>query len=520
MKTLIHRLSKKRQIQNLFFVIISCLLVIIGVLSYVLNKHAAKLKQLENTRHKLYSLSTELKESSENLTKYCRTYVLTGDSIWEQKFWEDLDIRNGKKTRPDGNLISLRDSLLKLGITTEEFEKLALAEKRSNQLVETEKVAFNAMKGIFVDKSKESSIKAKPDTLLARKVMYDKKYHEDKESITQPILEFRLLLDKRTSSAIENQNAEINLLLILIVVIILIISALSFYSIIILQRQISKHVSDLENSNKIIRGNEENLILQNQEISTLLENLNRKNAELLELNATKDKFFSIIAHDLKNPLSIILNFNELLLKGFDECSHKDIKQLAQLTYDSAKQTYNLLENLLAWARLQTGKITPVPVNIRLSALINEIINLYEPLVSNKNLKLETIIHSDCFIYADNEMVKTILRNLIINAIKYSYPNETIKLETQELENSILFTVSDSGIGIEPEFIDKLFNIENKLTKTGTEGELGTGLGLILCKEFVEMNNGEIWVESKFGKGSQFKFTMPLWRTSSDAFIVE
>jgi len=476
--------------------------------------------QLENTRHKLYALSTELKESSEDLTKYCRTYALTGDSIWERKFWEVLDIRNGKKPRPDGNTITLHDSLIKLGITDDELEKLSLAEKRSNQLVWTEKVAFNAMKGLFLDASNEFTNKAKPDTLLARRVMFDKKYHDDKESIIQPILEFRLLLDKRITFAIEKQIAEINFLLILIVTVILTISSLSFYAIVILRIRIAKQVSDLQESNKIIRGNEEDLMQQNEEISALLQNLNEKNIELIELNATKDKFFSIIAHDLKNPFSLVLNFNELLIKGFDDCSPKEIKQLAQMTHDSAKQAYNLLENLLTWARIQTGKISPVSVKIRLSELINEIKNLYEPLVNSKNLNYETVIHSDCFIYADKEMVKTILRNLINNAIKYSYPKETIKIETQELDNNILFTISDTGIGIEPEYIGKLFNIESKLTKTGTEGELGTGLGLILCKEFVEKNNGEIWVESKFGKGSQFKFTIPLWRTSSDESITE
>jgi signal transduction histidine kinase len=494
---------------NVFFVIISVLLFFIGFISFVLLKNATKLEHLENTRHNLYSLGTELKESSEDLTKYCRTYVMTGDSVWEKKYWEVLDIRNGIRLRPDGNKIALIDSLLKLGIVEDEFKKLSLAEKKSNRLVWTEKVAFNAMKGLFANKSNEFTVKARPDTLFAREILFSKKYHDDKESIMRPISEFRSMLNTRTAIEIQKQKNVNNSLLVITLILILIISLLSFYAIIVLRRKIVTQISELSETNIIIKENEENLIQQNEEISALLDNLKETNNELQELNATKDKFFSIIAHDLRNPFNLILNFSELLAKKVDNYSPIQIKEFAQITYDSAKNTYKLLENLLSWARIQTGSINSVPENICPSELLIEIINIYEPIANNKKVKLETVIHSDNSIFADKEMVNAILRNLITNAIKFSYPDKTVKIEIKKQDKNLLFTISDTGIGIGPEYVEKIFNIDSKLSKTGTVGESGTGLGLVLCKEFVEKNNGKIWVESKVGEGSSFKFTLPL-----------
>lgn len=499
----------RRKFHNRLFVTISILLILIGVFSFVLLKNSIELKGLEKNRYLLYTLSNDLKEGSEDLTKYCRNYVTTGDSIWEQKYWELLDIRNGVKPRANGRTIALRDSLLKLGIVKEEFEKLSLAEKNSNDLVKVERVAFNAMKGIFIDTLDNVTIRSKPDTLFAQEIVFNKNYHLIKESIMLPISEFSTMLDKRTSFEVEKQNSANIVLLVLIGVIILITLLLSFYAIIVLRKDIISQISELQKSNKTIKANEGNLLQQNEEINTLLDNLKEVNSKLEDLNATKDKFFSIIAHDLKSPFNTLINFNSLLIENLAESNSQETQQLAQMMYNSANHTYKLLENLLEWAKIQTGKIEPKFVNTNPSKLIAEIRLLIEPVADNKNIKLETYILSDEPIRVDEEMVKTILRNLTTNALKYTYPNGAVKIETRKFENNILFSISDTGTGIEPEYIEKLFSIENNLSQTGTAGEPGTGLGLILCKEFVEKNNGKIWIESEVGKGSSFKFTIPL-----------
>jgi signal transduction histidine kinase len=160
--------------------------------------------------------------------------------------------------------------------------------------------------------------------------------------------------------------------------------------------------------------------------------------------------------------------------------------------------------------LQTGNIKPNLVKAKPSELIYEVKLLKEQMSKAKNIDLQSEINCDDFILADKEMIKTILRNLVSNAIKFTNREGRVKIETERFENNILFVVSDNGLGIAQEHLDKLFRIDSKLSKTGTADEKGSGLGLLLCKEFVEKNNGKIWVESELDKGSKFKFILPLF----------
>jgi PAS domain S-box-containing protein len=237
--------------------------------------------------------------------------------------------------------------------------------------------------------------------------------------------------------------------------------------------------------------------------------IKQQNNELRELNATKDKFLSILAHDLKNPFNTLLGFSELLVKNATKYTPEKIQQFAQTMNSTSKQTYALLENLLEWSRLKTGKLVANPVKIKPSELLNDVKFLCEQTARTKNIDLQSIIDCDDFILADIVMLKTVLRNLINNALKFTNEQGIVKVNTHNIENEMLFIVSDTGIGIEPEHISNLFKIDCKLSKTGTAGEKGTGLGLILSKEFVEKHGGKIWVESELGKGSEFKFTIPL-----------
>lgn len=237
------------------------------------------------------------------------------------------------------------------------------------------------------------------------------------------------------------------------------------------------------------------------------ENLVKSNLQLKELNSTKDKLFSIIAHDLKNPFSGILGLSEILASD-----HNKTKTIlyAQMINDAAKSAYKLLENLLEWSRLQTGGIHFKPVFIQLGYLSNEVIKVVEAAAKIKNITIENSINNNIEIKADYNMLNTILRNLLHNAIKFTEKHGNITLNSIVQENKVIISVIDTGVGIEPENIAKLFKISEKIQSFGTENEQGTGLGLILCKEFVEKHGGSIWVESKLEKGSNFKFTMPLF----------
>lgn len=260
--------------------------------------------------------------------------------------------------------------------------------------------------------------------------------------------------------------------------------------------------------NQEINNLQRNLIKEKNALQIVLSELNEANSELIKLNATKDKFFSIIAHDLKSPFNSILGFSKLLSDNVLKYTPERTELMASSIYKSSKNTFELLENLLAWSRLQRGQVTPNLQSIEYGIIINSIIELCKSIATSKNISLEVSITNSVQIMADEQMLHAILRNLVTNAIKFTHTLGTIKIITQNLENEVLFIVSDTGIGIESSNLDKLFSVFCELSTPGTLNEKGTGLGLILCKDFVEIQGGKIWAESEVGVGSSFKFTLP------------
>lgn len=238
------------------------------------------------------------------------------------------------------------------------------------------------------------------------------------------------------------------------------------------------------------------------------EALRESEQQLREVNATKDKFFSIIAHDLKSPLSVLVSASEMLIHNIEQFKKDKIKSFLKDITKTAIQTYNLLENLLEWARTQTGQIEYNPETLNLKQLIMETVLFLTSKAESKKIKIHYQADENLFIFADERMASTVLRNLTTNALKYTHPKDEIKIIGQQKDDMIEIAVIDSGVGIRKEDIKKLFQINVHYTTKGTFNEKGTGLGLILCKEFVDKHGGEIWVESKVGKGSIFKFTLP------------
>lgn len=230
---------------------------------------------------------------------------------------------------------------------------------------------------------------------------------------------------------------------------------------------------------------------------------------LKELNATKDKFFNIVAHDLKNPFTSLLGSSELLFESINHLGKEKIKELAVILNNSAKSGYAILQNLLDWSRSQTGVLKMNREWIPLRTLIDENIHNQELFSSNKDVTIHSEINDHIQIYADKNMVSTILRNLISNALKFSYRSGVVIIKAKANKKEIEISVKDFGTGIPEENIDKLFRIDTRYSVPGTENEQGTGLGLKLCREFVEKQGGRIWVESEINKGSEFTFTIPV-----------
>jgi len=236
----------------------------------------------------------------------------------------------------------------------------------------------------------------------------------------------------------------------------------------------------------------------------------RKQSEeqLKELNATKDTFFSILAHDLKNPFSSLHSMSGLILQDYQKLEEEEKLQVLNNIHKSAELIYNLLENLLTWSNSQRGRIEYSPVKFNLTRLIEVNINLHQVPAEKKGVVLASTVEEELFAYGDREMINTVVRNLINNAVKFSNKGGTVELGILSRSEFFEVVVSDQGIGISDENVQKIFRIDQKFKSPGTSGETGTGLGLVLCMDFVEKNGGEIWCKTREGSGSSFYFTIP------------
>ena len=231
--------------------------------------------------------------------------------------------------------------------------------------------------------------------------------------------------------------------------------------------------------------------------------------KLTELNATKDMFFSIIAHDLKSPFNSVIGFSEHLLELIEKKEYENIEVYANIILHSSKRAMDLLTNLFEWSQSQSGRMDLNPEFFQIVPLIEEQITLYKYIAEQKSIDIINILPPDIGINADKAMIKSLLRNLISNAIKFTPSGGKVSISAVEKQNEVIVSVSDTGVGMSKTRIDKLFSIDESYSTPGTQNEKGTGLGLILCQEFIKKNNGKIWIESEVGKGTTFHFSLPL-----------
>ena len=289
----------------------------------------------------------------------------------------------------------------------------------------------------------------------------------------------------------------------------------SFYQ----DKKLAEKNSELEELNRTLEEKIDQrtseILYQKNEIETQNYFIQEQNQKLLELNATKDKLFTIIAHDLKNPFNSLLGFSEMILEHWNEGKHEETLKMVKLIQTSAQSGFELLENLLHWAQCQTDRVEVNHEMLYLWEIVEKIKYLLMSMASKKRIQIINNVPNDTLCYADRNILNTVIRNLVSNALKFTSINGIVTIKAEPFQSSeinmthfILVTVSDNGVGINPEDIQKLFRPDIYFTTQGSENEKGTGLGLILCNEFIERSGGKIWVESKIGEGSQFKFTVP------------
>jgi signal transduction histidine kinase len=277
----------------------------------------------------------------------------------------------------------------------------------------------------------------------------------------------------------------------------------------LLEKSVVLKTAELQEKNTTLEERQLQIEKQREELLSQKEVLVKMNNKLHELNASKDKFFSIIAHDLKNPFNTIIGFSGILKEKITLGDPAAIEESAGIINASALQTLKLLENLLEWANSQTGKILFHPVPTNLNELLEEEFIMLGDMAKGKNIQLKSRLADNLTIVADKNMIKTILRNLISNAIKFTHKNGKVEVRAMADNRKVEISVSDTGIGMTEENMAKLFRIDANFSTNGTENEKGTGLGLFLCKEFVEKHGGKIWAESELSNGSTFKFILPL-----------
>jgi signal transduction histidine kinase len=239
------------------------------------------------------------------------------------------------------------------------------------------------------------------------------------------------------------------------------------------------------------------------------QQLTEAEKELRQLNASKDKFFSIVAHDMRGPFSGFLGLTELLSVEYDNLDKDEIMQIGDSMNKAAKRLFSFLENLLEWSRSQMGRMDYTPLKFDLFGVVDKIVKLMSATANKKKINIIQEIDRNTYVYADNNMLNTVMRNLVSNALKFTKEGGHITISAKDIDDDrVMISVADTGIGMKEEAKSKIFRIETKYSTPGTNNEQGTGLGLILCKELVEKNDGEIFVESELGKGTTFSFTLP------------
>jgi len=496
-----------------FHTFIILALFLLGVLSVLLFRNQNALRQSREVRFNSHMLAEELRHSSEDLTKFCRIYIITGDSIWADKYQEVLDVRNGIRPWPNGDYISLRDSMQRLGFSRTEMALLTTAEDRSNALVSTERKAMHAINGLFQDEDGLYTLRGRPDSVMARNLMFNQAYLSAKQNIMAPIDSMFSLLYNRTTDKLKVYYERSNRLLSMIIALIALTVAATILLFFQLKSKLINKLDELRSAHALIEQHQEELKTQNAALDEQIGISNQAialiaehNKKLDDLNTSKDKFFSIISHDLRGPVGAMQTYLDLINQSAENSDCSEMKEHIRVLLDTTTQVNNLLNNLLTWARTQSGKIVTRPVTVNLREALESQVGLLRSLAQDKEIALSLTAKTHCQVEADRDQTDFVFRNLLSNAIKYTPRKGRIDITitcTPSPLDLARVDIRDNGVGMSPKVRDNLFQIGQNSSTPGTEGEQGTGLGLILCYEFLNRNHASISVESAPGQGTCF-----------------
>ncbi|ADG92716.1 integral membrane sensor hybrid histidine kinase [Arcobacter nitrofigilis DSM 7299] len=543
------------------------LLFILNTISFisvaiVINKYQNSTVKLENAyqmQYKSLILAHELRQSSDDLTRMARTYVITGNPRFEEQYKTVLDIRNGKKNRPkryngifwdfytldgtkavlEGEKVPLRELMKRANFPDEELNLLFASQNESDDLTKLEHKAMNAVKGIFQDENGNFTIKGKPDFKLARELMHSDEYHKAKIRIMQPLDNFYKAFEKRTQEkvnderkTVKEQEFYVNVIVLFSVIFFLmsffIILFRIIYPIDLLRVAMLKlssndmsveldknkyddEVGDMIGSVRIFKDNTKKLIESEHQIKLAMEEAN-------SANKAKSIFLARMSHELRTPLNAILGFSNILKKSMNATQEE--KNNLNIIKRSGEHLLNIINEILELSKIEAGKIEIIPKVFNLKELIEDINSIFAFRCKEKGLEFKIILDDNLpeVVKMDELRLRQILINLLSNSLKFTNEGE-ISLYLYEKSQKLFFEIKDTGIGIESKDLKRVFKPFEQI-KHDDYNKNGTGLGLSITKELVTLMNGSIYAKSKVNVGTQFYFSVDYKNTNSDDIAVE
>ena len=528
-----------------------------------LSANQAELEDATKRHYRSFKIADQLRQSSDDLTRFARTYVVTGDPIYEQYFLNILDIRDGKIPRPQGYHNIFWDfvahdqneidqsgpgqSLLSLmkheGFTSDELAKIAEAKANSDALVDLENVAMSAVKGLFKDDQGQFTIQKKPDLEMARNLLHGREYHAAKAQIMRPIQEFFILLEKRTSTELQLIQQKQESLLIVAMLCLILSLGIFAYAIYLFRRKVMNPINALKSGAMAVEQGDlshrvpifnldEFGVLSSQfntmveEVSTSMESLQgeieerkkiefklAKSREVAEsATQAKSDFLANMSHEIRTPMNAIIGMSHLAMQT--ELNRKQLDYISKI-HNAANSLLGIINDILDFSKIEAGKMEMESVPFNLEDTLENLSHLITVKTREKGLELLIATSPDVpnGLLGDSLRLSQILINLANNAVKFTEKGEiVIRVEVveprkeDEEDVTLQFSVTDSGIGMTEAQMNKLFQSFSQADASTTRKYGGTGLGLTISKKLTEMMGGKIWVESNPGEGSSFIFT--------------
>ncbi len=538
---------KLKKLFMLLFILNTVSFISVAVVINKYQKATIKLDDAYNMQYKSLILADELRQSSDDLTRMARTYVITGNAMFEEQYKTVLAIRNGELPRPkryngifwdfltlednntpllNGEKMPLRELMIRAKFPESELNLLFTSQNESDDLTNLEHKAMNAIKGIFQDKDGNYTIKANPDFALARDIMHSDAYHLAKIRIMEPLDRFYKAFENRTKQKVieaKQSVTELEVSVNVIVMFSIVLFLMSFFIILfrivypidllrvvmlkLAQKDMSVEIEknkfedemgDMMGAVEIFKDNTEKLISSEHQLTLAMEDA--KNA-----NKAKSIFLARMSHELRTPLNAILGFTNILKKSMNATTQE--KENLNIIKKSGEHLLNIINEILELSKIEAGKIEINPKNFNFFELIKEIEDIFALRCEAKNLKFKINLSSNLpdFINADEQRLRQILINLLGNSLKFTNEGE-ITLTIYSLNNKLFFEVKDTGIGIDESNQEKIFKPFEQV-KLDNYTQQGTGLGLAITKELITLMGGNIYLRSKLLKGSEFFFSI-------------